>query len=402
MKRIRAVMLAGSVALVLMAVAGLSPASASQYVAPGAGGGGVTTWTGTAGPTSHALTLGADKFTCSSPSFAGSMTGETATSLNVSPNLGTCAWNYLGQSVKWSTNSCEFRLRPGLGSGGKTTGWLDIVNCQSALTMSASGCLLSIGNQNGVGTMTFETTGAGSEKSVQVTANLSHLEYTRSGTCVGANGTFSDGTYTGSWNAAGTRNSKQVAVGVEALAASRFGVEAAPASIAGSNSGNSKRLTAAGALTCSSYSLSGSLASVTSQSITVAPSYSGCSWSGVAIPDSSVSAGGCSYVIYVSGRFDIAGANCASNPMTISRPGCTVTVGPQSNLTMGAANPYSNEGWGKTRTVSMASGFTNGLKYTAAGAACGGEGTFSNGSVVSTAKLSATDAGGSAQGLWFE
>ena len=152
-------------------------------------------------------------------------------------------------------------------------------------------------------------------------------------------------------------------------------------------------------LRCVNHALNGTSSSISVSSITLTPSYSVCTMGEQEIPDSSVRMGGCSYVYYANGKFDIAGATCASSPITIERPGCVLTIGPQSGLSGNLA--YANEGSGKLRKVSI-SGAAEGFTYTFTGVGCPAQGTFTGGTIRGTSTLSATNSGGQAQGISIE
>jgi len=382
-------------ALALTALIGAGTASAATFKAPGAGAEAETTWSGTRSGANHKLSLGGDTFNCSNVSFAGGMLGWESSEANVNPELKNCSWL---STVSWVTNGCKFRFRAN--AGGYPAGTVDIHSCTKPLTMTAAGCQLEVGNQNGIGTVEYKTTVTEGKNSIAILANLKNITYTRvggSGCAVNKPGTFSDGTYTGEWTVKGTRGGSSVPIEVGVGSSTKFAVESAPATITGTGTGGTLFKNLGGnSPSCKGYSLSGTMSATSEEAITVAPTYKECTGpGGQALPEGYVRRGSCSYVFHVNGTFDIAGASCATDPMTITSNGCVTVIGPQSGIAGTFA--FLNEGgWGAFRTISM-SGSTTGVTYTNMGPLCTFQGTASTGQINSPAKLSATS-----QSLWLE
>jgi hypothetical protein len=301
-------------------------------------------------------------------------------------------------------NGCKFRFHPG--AGPSLAGSVDIVGCEAPMSTTSEGCVTEIGNQNGLGSVVYKNVLVGGIPTITATASLSSLTYTRSGAgyCYGGKGTFSNGTYAGEWSVKGTTKPGGLPAALEvestpAAALTKFALEEAPATIAGADSGVKKRIVGGqNGLNCGSYGLSGTSASLAPEAVTLTPIYKECTVGGEAVPDSFVSSGGCSYLFQANGGFAIAGATCASNPITVTRPGCVLAIGPQSGL---SGIVYANAGSGKLRTVSV-SGSTAKVTYTVAGASCMEPGTFSNGIINTSSKLTATNSSGALQGLSVE
>jgi hypothetical protein len=395
-----------AMALAVTAAMGASWASASQFRNPGALPTTQTTWNGSLVGKNHVLTFGSEKFTCSKVAFSGKIEGESASELTTTPELGGCQWN-LGLEVSWAMHGCKFRFRPGTVKGTTSIGWVDIVGCESPMSVSGGGCTEEIGNQNGIGSITYKTTKPGSFEEVLASAQLTNIVHTRSGFCGGAPlGTYSDGAYTGEWTIKGNRSGAQVHVQVALSGPSKFNVEEAPATISGTNTGvKAFNFGEDGYLWCEKTTYSGSSSSVTATSLTVVPAYQACTWyepfgvKSYSIPNENVSTGSCNFTLGANGSFGISGTNCASSPISVARTGCTVTVGPQSDST-GLA--YTQLGSGKWRGVEMVGSVGAALSYTATGASCPAPGTFSNGYFPAKAAFFATNSGGKEQGLWLE
>ena len=380
-------------ALALTALVGVASASAIEFRAWGQGGSTTTLNSARTGK-NHVIKLGADSMGCSNVSEAGSMAGETASSISMSSELTGCS--FYGYAASWATNGCMFRFQ--------ANGKADIVNCTKPMYFNFEGCILEVGNQSNLGTVTYNNTTTEGIATVTIVANLTGLTYTRfqNGVCAGKGGTFSDGTYTGEWILKGkTAGGTAVELSMYSPPPTQFVTEEAPATIVGANYEMRKRLTGIGGngATCSSYTLSGTMVSTKAESITLTPTFKGCNVGGEAVPDGFVNAGDCKYVFYVSGKLDITGETCATKPMSITRSGCIATIGPQSGF---FGFNYANAGAGAFRTVSMSGATSSSVTYTTVGPSCTILGTFNEGKILSTASLSATNAGGGQQGLWLE
>jgi hypothetical protein len=410
-KSIKTLGIATAVALALMAVVGASAASAetAAFEAPGAGSSGTRTWSGARTGENHKLRLGEDWFSCSNTSFTGLMTGEEATEVTVSPELAGCNWN--GVSTSWSVNGCKFRFHVGTGAEWHSTGTVDIVGCAEPMLSTLPLCLLEIGNQNGLGPVEYTTTTVEGKDAIKAAAKLTGITYTRknNGNCSGLSGTYSDGTYTGEWIIKGLNSKSEQAPlrargGTAPPPSTKFVAEEAPVTIAGTNL-TTKALSfgANGSLYCISTTYSGSSSTVSTESLTVTPTYHSCTYSkegsNVSVPDESISVGACNYVLYVTGSFQIAGPSCGTSPLTVTVSGCVLTVGPQSS---GSGLSYTNEGSGKLRKVKMSSGGGTSMTYTATGASCPKPGTYSDGFFKGNGTFTATNSKGAAQGISVE
>ncbi|HEX4670284.1 MAG TPA: hypothetical protein VH275_09980 [Solirubrobacterales bacterium] len=405
MRTIKTLGIAAAVALALIAVAGAGAASANNFKADYNG----EVWSGSLTGKSHNLWL-RENISCSNVSFSGETTAKTSSQVTVTPTLGC---SYFGFPMGWATNGCKYRFHPGAGPA--LVGTMDIVGCESPMTFIEpnTNCRMEIGNQSGLGTVTYKNV-AGSPSTITAVANLTGLTYTRFSCVNGANGTFSDGTYTGEWTIKGSAfGGVPAGLSVESTSAApftKFAAEEAPATIAGTNTnGNTKAINFGtnGYLLCKKDSYSGTLSATTSGSITVAPTIQSCTWNAnaeekeISLADEYVTTGACSFMLKASGGFEIVGTSCASKPITVALPGCLLTVGPQS-----VASPqlgYSNEGTGKLRSVKIAPiGSSVALKYTATGASCPEQGTFANGYFSGKATFTATNSKGASQGISLE
>jgi hypothetical protein len=391
-KSIKTLGIAAAAALALIAFVGAASASAATYFKSQTE---PEIWSGSLSGKPHTLVLN-DGLSCSRVFFSGEATSQMSEDLTVTPELGEC--NFRNTARNWQMHGCKYRFH--------TNATMDIVGCVTPmeLLVPESGCSIKIGNQSGLGTVHYANVGAGS--SVTMSAHLTNMEYTRSAPC-GYGGTFKDGTYTGEWTVKGsTLGGAPASVEVASTPPpppppfTQFAAEEAPVTIGGTGSGKRASAIAGNVLQCKSYVLSGTSTSVTSESLTLTPTYKECTVGGEAEPNSSVTSGGCSYVFHANGKFDIAGANCGSEPITIARVGCVVTIGPQSGIYTGFT--FTNEGSGTLRSVSIAGATTESVTYTATGPNCLVVGTNSTGRIFGAAILTAAKASGGPQGLWIE
>jgi hypothetical protein len=401
-KSIRTLGIAVVMALALTAFAGAGTASASEFRSPGAGAG-LTTWDGSRTGANHTVSVGnGEKISCSNVSFSGNMLGETFPQITVTPELSGCIWK--GAGVSWAMHGCKYRFDAGVGYASQPmSGTLDIVECETPMSVELSGCKVSIGNQNGIGTVEYVNGLVEGHKVVYAKAKLGGLTYTRTG-CTGS-GTFGSGEYNGEWIVKGTRNGSPVAVEVEPGGPSRFAGEEAPLTITGSSAKDAGFLIFPGlsSLRCTEHTLSAASAVAAPESITVTPVYKGCVFLGQ--PEGTggktqQSMGGCSYVLHASGGFDIVGATCASNPITISALGCIVTVGPQSH----GSNLLTYTNGGSTKGRSVTSGGEMPFIEYSKSATCpgGGKKGATDGIYKSVDRFTATNSGGLQQGFWVE
>lgn len=134
---------------------------------------------------------------------------------------------------------------------------------------------------------------------------------------------------------------------------------------------------AAGAsLTCTSLSLSGTQAIKEASELKLGATYAGCTYVGLA---TTVSMGGCEFVLHSSGIFEIAskaGKNCATEPIKWEVAGCKIEVPSQGGREL---LTYKNIKPGAVTEVTMEMNVT-GITYKATGGSCVKTGEFSDGS----------------------
>jgi hypothetical protein len=347
-----------------------------------------TTWSGTLAE-SQQLDLGGTSLTCTGGALSCSTTSRTVEALKLSPQITSCG--YMGISTSWAINGCQFQLR---GSH------FSIRNCTSPMRWSVTAggqpCTIEIGNQGGRASVSYANTGSGSTRKIVATFRISGLTYTSTGSWCEREGTFNNGTYAAAWNLSGKLTGTEASQGVwveGGWPAPSFFDESSPAVLGGSQQ-ETQTLSAGGdALKCSGVSYKGEAASL-GGSLTVTPTYSGCTFFGV---KTTPSMGGCTYTFNAGGSLSIGGANCAAEPIkfysTVFGLKCTVTVGPQTVSSVA----YENVGSGIVASENI-----SGLQYTATGPLCYPSGTQSSGTLTGASTLTATTSGGKTQALWIE
>lgn len=189
--------------------------------------------------------------------------------------------------------------------------------------------------------------------------------------------------------------------GTTAPPATNFLTQESPATVTATSTNGTKFINfpEEGAAPCSSTG-SSVLSAGEVESLTIAPTLSGCSFDGE-VTGVSVSMGGCSFKYNASGGFEIVGATCASSPLTVANvtkgKECSVTVGPQGPF---AGLAFANEGSGTSRSVKLTTAPVKGFTYTATGANCRKAGTFSDGEYRQTLNIKAANSKGDARGIW--
>jgi hypothetical protein len=394
--------LAVAMALALTAVVGVSSASANRFVSPN---GGITIWKGEREGSNHAYWLKGEAHGCSTASIAGETNITESVMLTTTPAYSGCT--FLGQSLTYRTGGCKYRFHPGPGEA--LVGKMDIIDCEEFIGYDILGgfCRVEIKNQQGLGPVTYSNSVEGGVEVIKAVAELQTVNYKSLGAgCFQAPGTYYDGTYKGTWKIKGfSTGGSPKPIRVESSpppSPTKFTAEEAPVKIAGSMAGEKSVFVAQGngGVICKGHSLSAESATTTSKTITMAGTYSKCSFLG---QNATLSMGGCSYVLHPSGGFEITGETCASNPIIfrVDFPGvpvaCTVTIGPQSGST---GLTYTNGGSGKLRYVTTG-GSSTGLTASAEGAFCLKQGTL-EADYRSIDKLTATNSKAEPRGLSVE
>ena len=393
MRIIKALGGATAMALCLIAFVGVASASADVFkvsIEPGK-------WNGVRSGEQQRLNFG-ETYECTNASFTGETKTKSFEKQTVSPELGKCLFRGVSY-VNWTMNGCKYVFHAGGGSG-----TMDIAGCEKPMTVEASGCRIEIGNQGGLGPVTYKNSAKLGE-TITASAGLSGITYTRSGCASWPNGTFSNGTYSGSWTISdSTTTGIPGETWIESAAVppiSHFSLEEAPATLAASSIGVAQRITSTPGMetSCESFTLNGTATGTSSETLTLFPTYKHCTIGGKAVADNYIGSS-CNFVIHANGKFDIAGTeDCTNGKLSMTGDGCSVQFPPQTGL---SGVTYSRQGWGKQRTITLG-GTVTGLKYTTGGPFCSkGQGTFNDGTISLSGTLKATNSGGVTQGISME
>ena len=350
---------------------------------------------------------GGAQVACNSLQQSGSVSAATA-SLSLKTAPSSCL--FAGLSATWDMKSCSYKLNI-LNSGPPYTAGMDI-SCSTAgdeIIVKATGCTVKVPPQSGLKGVGLANSGAGSERSVTLTYNVTGITYKQEGLACpkpGA-GTYSDGSYTGSTKLSGLDEGGKAdgiylsgegtqglfVVGKESgEEANKPKVEAEkyPAVVSGSQAKQQdQRFTFAGGaqVACNSLQQSGSVSAATaSLSLKTAPS--SCLFAGLSATWDMKS---CSYKLNIlnSGPPYTAGmdisCSTAGDEIIVKATGCTVKVPPQSGL---KGVGLANSGAGSERSVTLTYNVT-GITYKQEGLACPkpGAGTYSDGSYTGSTKL---------------
>jgi hypothetical protein len=387
MKLIKTIGIASAMALALLAFAGAGLASANVFkstVEP-------AVWSGAITGKSHTMELNGLFMSCPTSSFGGETKAKTTSSISTSPTLNCVNGSF---TANWATNGCKWRFNAG--------GTMDIYGCEKPMSTTSWLCTAEIGNQSGLGPVTYKNTVVGGVPTITAVSNIKSITSTLKGTCPGGTGTFSNGAYSGEWTIkASTTTGIQAGAEVEFTLpppSSFFSLEETPATLTASDTGTKLRINTPGMeLSCESFTLNGTSSSTTPETLTLHPAYKNCTVGGVSVGNEWVGSA-CNYVLHPNGKMDITGTECTEGTLAYGRPGCNVQIRTQTGL---PGVGYADQGWGRLRTVSI-SGTVTGVKYDEAGWNCPNEGTFTNGAIKMASKLSATNSGGGIQGISLE
>jgi hypothetical protein len=282
-KSIRILGLAAFTVLALMALTGLASASSGAITAEKY----PATLTGEQGSyssnkTSISTRLGAPS--CTAPTITAEVkhaTGEATASAADS----TCSTG----SMKM--NGCQFILHPEVGKGSFDIGG---AGCGSIKISMFGGCVVSIPAQTGLAA-TFSNTGAGSEAKFEVKAEASGLKYQLTSGKACEEGSYSDGSWNGSWLVKGKNEGKATGVSVApfpgfSVQNEMFHSELYPVVVGGSQTtgvigGKTLKMiefsTQAGSISCSSAVFSAGTLEQDSTELWLSPSFSSCTMAGL-------------------------------------------------------------------------------------------------------------------------
>jgi subtilisin family serine protease len=352
--------------------------------------------------TQHTLTVAGGSSKCTKAQFSGSATAATA-SLSLAPAMSSCTG--FGLNATWTMNSCSYKHNV-LNSGPPYTATMDIACSKAGDEISIAligGCQIKIPAQSGLKGIGLENAGAGSERSVTATYNITGISYKKEGACPGGTGSFKDGAYTGSTKllaldgggkADGIYLSGEGTQGLflagkesaEEASKPRVEAEKYPAAITGPQVTQHTLTVAGGSSKCTKAQFSGSATAATA-SLSLAPAMSSCTGFGL---NATWTMNSCSYKHNVlnsgppyTATMDIACSKAGDEISIALIGGCQIKIPAQSGL---KGIGLENAGAGSERSVTATYNIT-GISYKKEGACPGGTGSFKDGAYTGSTKL---------------
>ncbi len=350
----------------------------------------------------HKFTTLAGHTKCSKAQFSGTVSAATA-SLSLSPAMSS-GCNVSGIAVTWTMNSCSYKHNV-LNAGPPYTATMDI-SCSKAgdeIVIQSATCWIKIPAQSGLKGIGLENSGAGSERAVTITYNITGISYKLEGNCPAKSGAYADGAYAGSTKLSGvdgggkadgfyltgSGNQGLFVAGKESgEEASKPKIEAEkyPASISGSQVSQHKFTTLAGHTKCSKAQFSGTVSAATA-SLSLSPAMSsGCNVSGIAVTWTMNS---CSYKHNVlnagppyTATMDIS-CSKAGDEIVIQSATCWIKIPAQSGL---KGIGLENSGAGSERAVTITYNIT-GISYKLEGNCPAKSGAYADGAYAGSTKL---------------
>jgi hypothetical protein len=159
----------------------------------------------------HVFTAEGNEVKCTAAKFTGTQSGTEADEVQVHPTYGaaakegaTCKFSALTATV--NTGSCDYRFDSETDANGHAT--TKVVCTSGSITISLSGCTITIGAQTVDQGVSFTNEGSGASRDVKVTATATGIDYSASGfgcSLAGIKtGAHTDGTYNGTTTVKGS------------------------------------------------------------------------------------------------------------------------------------------------------------------------------------------------------
>jgi hypothetical protein len=173
----------------------------------------------------HVFTAEGNEVKCTTATFNGTQSGTEADEVTIHPeygkgldpegNPGKCRFSALTATV--TTTGCDYKFDSETSEAGHATTQVVCAE-KSNITISLSGCTITIGAQTVDGGVSFDNEGSGTTQQVKVTATATGIDYSASGfgcSLAGIKtGAHSDGTYNGTTTVTGEKPSTVEHVGI--------------------------------------------------------------------------------------------------------------------------------------------------------------------------------------------
>lgn len=201
----RTVKVLGLVLAAVLAFSAVAASGASAFQLKSSNGTYPQTLTGSQTGSGDVFTTNAGTVTCTTATYSGTLSAASSEP-EVTPSYSGCtAFGFI--NVPIDVNGCKYRFHATTEtSAGHFSGTTDIVcSGTNKITVTAPGCTVTIGSQNGLGSVTYQNTST-TPASVDITVSISSaIEYTVDTGCSTTKaGTFTNGSYSGHANADST------------------------------------------------------------------------------------------------------------------------------------------------------------------------------------------------------
>ncbi len=127
--------------------------------------------------TETTLTTSTGTVRCGEVSQSGSFTGTSTAEFSTTPTFSECsAFGFL--SVPVHSNGCSYKWTRETRVSGNYEGRTDIIcPLNQVIEVTAPGCTLTIGSQNGLGKVTYTNIGSGNTREITADVNLTNVGY---------------------------------------------------------------------------------------------------------------------------------------------------------------------------------------------------------------------------------
>lgn len=360
-------------------------------------------------------TFEAGTWKCNVKTYTGTGTTTTSTTVSLTPAFSGCT---SGTTV--DVNGCEYRYHTR--KKGSSSQELSIACPEGkSIVITASNCHLTIPAQSGLTGITYTNEGTGKTRDFRVIHSITGLKYSQAPKAFPgcANGSFTNGTYSGSTTIkatntageqvglsdAGTVKEHQAKTAHEAKTAHDtatahllrdFHSEVGHTIWMGTQIAEDVLTFNAGTVKCKEKNYAWTTSAVTNSTLNLAPMFIGCTAFGFA--NATYDANGCQFQYHDIGTMSIV---CPEGkPMVVTGFNCHVSIPAQVGLT--GVN-YTNEGTGKSSDIRISQS-TGGLKYTQESKSPPGctNGSFTNGKVSAESTIKGADTNEEQVGVWIE
>jgi hypothetical protein len=145
--------------------------------------------------TANVFTTNAGTVKCATATFSGTNATTTSSTAELAATYGGCkAFGFL--EVPVTMNGCKYKFH----LGAATVATTDITGCNAGkkIEVDAPGCVVTVGEQTGLGSITLSNAGAGTSRDINASVAVTGITYTVPAGCILTSaGTFSNGEYTG-------------------------------------------------------------------------------------------------------------------------------------------------------------------------------------------------------------